>query len=89
MNYPGMLTKFMRFCLIPVNKPPAELMIYHSAYACGMARILYSRSRKDIPATLEGQAAYWKEHYNTSSGSGTVEEYIKAYERYTAKPKGK
>lgn len=29
-----------------------------------------------IPATLEGQAAYWKKYYNTSSGKGKIEDFI-------------
>ena len=29
-----------------------------------------------IPQTLEGQAAYWKEHYNSSEGAGTVNRFI-------------
>jgi hypothetical protein len=88
-SYPGLLTKFMRFCLIPVNKPPAELMIYHLGYACGMARILYYRSREDIPNDLEGQAKLYKKVYNTNLGSATVEGYIDCYQEYTKQPRKK
>ncbi len=91
-SYPGMLTKFMRFCLLPVSKPPPEMMIYHLGYACGMARILYARTRKDIPNTLEGHARFYKEHWNTELGKSTEKEYIDAYQSYTrstGKSKGK
>lgn len=40
------------------------------------ARLLLSNKPGTIPNTLEGQAKYWKEHYNTSSGKGTVEDFI-------------
>jgi hypothetical protein len=88
-SYPGLLTKFMRFCLLPINKPPAELMIYHLAYACGMARILYYRSKRDIPTDIEGQAKLYKEVWNTSAGASTVEEYVDCYQEYTKQPRKK
>lgn len=47
-----------------------------------MARVKYLRATGAIPTTLEGQAAYWKQHYNTYKGKGTIEEYIKNYKRY-------
>ena len=39
-------------------------------------RLFYRLRTEEIPATVEGRAAYWKRHYNTIKGKGTVEKYI-------------
>lgn len=64
----------------PVNRE--EQLIGNLPYATAMARLKYFRALGPIPDTLEGQAAYWKEHYNTAKGAGTVDEYIDHYHRY-------
>ena len=47
-------------------------------YAAAMCRAHYLRVPAALPAAgdFEGQAAYWKEHYNTYLGAGTEEEYL-------------
>ena len=57
-------------------------MIWNLKYAVTMCRIHYYRKSGAIPLDVEGQAAYWKKHYNTVHGKGTEEEYIANYERY-------
>lgn len=39
------------------------------------ARLYLSNIAEAIPADLDGQAAYWKEHYNTAAGAGTVDHF--------------
>lgn len=53
------------------------------AYATAMARIHYYRVRESLPAADDVLALgrYWKLHYNTPRGKGTVEEFVKAYGR--------
>ena len=46
------------------------------------ARLHYFRVSAPIPDSLADQAAYWKRWYNTSAGSGTVEEYLANWDRY-------
>lgn len=48
------------------------------AYACGMARVHYRRRPEALPPVndLLAQASYWKKHYNTHLGKGTVGEYM-------------
>ena len=46
------------------------------------ARLHYFRVSASIPDSLSDQAAYWKRWYNTSAGSGTVEEYLANWDRY-------
>jgi len=44
---------------------------------CLFARLHYLRVPEPISDTAEMQAAYWKRYYNTKSGKGTVEGYLK------------
>tara|TARA_B100000902_G_scaffold399648_1_gene471571 strand:+ start:3409 stop:3894 length:486 start_codon:yes stop_codon:yes gene_type:complete len=46
------------------------------------ARIKYYRVPHPIPKTLEGQAKYWKQWYNTELGAGDPEEYIDQVSKY-------
>lgn len=39
-------------------------------------RLRYWTVPEAIPANRKGRAAYWKEHYNTSAGKGTADEYM-------------
>ena len=62
--------------------PDAEEMVNNDVFAACMCRVRYLRAPGSIPKTLEGQAAYWKQHYNTRLGKGTVEEYLKNWRRF-------
>lgn len=56
----------------------AKAMPANMLYAAGMCRVHYYRRPEKLPAAgdIEAQAAYWKKHYNTHLGAGTVEEYL-------------
>ena len=57
---------------------PGPDLWYNLAYQIGMARIHYLRKPGRLPAYVDivGMAQYWKEHYNTHKGKGTVEEFM-------------
>lgn len=59
-------------------EPRFEELVGNLWYATAMTRIHYRRVPTPLPEwnDVEGMADYWKEHYNTFEGSGTVEEYI-------------
>lgn len=59
-----------------------EALTTNLAYACAMCRIHYLRQPGKIPATVDGQAQYWKKYYNTALGRGTVAEYVDNWDRY-------
>lgn len=48
-----------------------------------MARLKYKLIPSEIPADKLGQAKYWKRHYNTEAGKGTVEKYLEKWELYS------
>lgn len=39
-------------------------------------RLFYALISEPIPDTIKGRAAYWKKHYNTELGDGTVQQYF-------------
>lgn len=45
-------------------------------------RLHYKFFPEVIPLTVEGRGSYWKRLYNTTSGRGTVAEYVRNVNRY-------
>ena len=47
-------------------------------YGAAVCRLCYYRKPDALPEAgdIEGQAAFWKEHYNTIFGAGTVSKYV-------------
>lgn len=62
----------------------AARLVYDLRYAAIMCRIHYYRVPEALPAwnTVNGLAHYWKDHYNTHLGAGTVSEFEENYELY-------
>lgn len=66
-----------------VKGPDVWALEKNLSYQIIMCRLrYYAWVKAPIPGTLNTQAAYWKEHYNTSEGAGKVEEYISNYRRF-------
>lgn len=68
--------------------PNPELLVYDLRYQILMARLHYRRVPHALPTSTVGQARYWKVHYNTVAGKGTVEKYMDAYDYYVGGPNG-
>ena len=49
-----------------------------------MCRVHYLRVRESLPQSsdINALAQYWKVHYNTIHGKGTVQKAIDAYAKY-------
>lgn len=62
----------------------SDSMVHSLQYAAAMCRVHYLRKSEPLPYAwdLEGQARYWKEHYNTHLGKGTEEEFLHNYKRF-------
>lgn len=65
---------------------PATEMVTNLAYAAAMCRIHYKRVPEALPDAdnMRGLAKYWKQHYNTVGGSGSVGEFLGNYNRVIA-----
>ena len=64
--------------------PQAKYMIGNLYYATAMSRVHYWRVPKPLPRhdDVAGLASYWKNHYNTLDGKGTITHFVQAYETY-------
>ncbi len=60
---------------------PAEDMEWDLRLAILLARLRYRVVKTPLPGAddIQGQAAYWKQWYNTPKGAGTVAEYTANY----------
>lgn len=76
LNYKKDLTLRVR-CLMGEVPEPFEQLATNFAYAVAMCRIHYRRVPEKLPDgdNLEELAKYWKDHYNTHMGKGTVGEF--------------
>lgn len=64
-----------------LSRPGAERLEeleQNDRYAAAMVRVHYLRVPDPLPdaGDLEGLAQYWKQHYNTARGRGTVDQFI-------------
>ena len=59
--------------------PPATRLMWDLRFSAIMCRVHYRRVQEPLPTDLPGMAQYWKDHYNTVLGAGTVEEFIENY----------
>ena len=47
-----------------------------------LCRLHYRRVPKPLPRTLEEQAHYWKDYFNTAKGKGTPEHFMEIVSKY-------
>lgn len=61
-----------------VTKPPVIALHGNLFYGAAMCRVYYRRVKAALPAAGDaaGMAAYWKVHYNTAQGAGTIDRAI-------------
>ena len=58
---------------------------YNQFLALLFTRMLYWLKGDPIPESIEERAAYWKLHYNTKLGKGTIEHYLEMNKIYGVK----
>lgn len=65
------------------HSPRITDLRWNLLYAAAMCRIHYRRVRAALPAAddANGLAAYWKTHYNTPLGKGTIEKALPHFQR--------
>ena len=64
--------------------PTSADLIVSDRFAAALCRVHYARVSEPLPEAgdLEGQAEYWKRHYNTCAGHGKTSEYIRLWNDY-------
>lgn len=68
-----------------VRKPDNYQLENNLSYQHIMCRLrYYAWVKAPIPSTINAQANYWKDHYNTEQGAGNPQEYISNYRRYVS-----
>ena len=70
---------------VDITKVNWDDLRYNIFLSLLFARLLYWLKGEPIPKTIEERAAYWKFHYNTKSGQGTVEHYLEMNRKYVVK----
>jgi hypothetical protein len=65
----------------------AEILFWNLRYAALMCRVHYLRKPGALPDAddIRGLGEYWKKHYNTPLGAGTVDEFVGNYHRFVLK----
>lgn len=63
---------------ISISEVKPEWLRYSPLLSAIFCRLRYLTEPDPIPEDVPGRAAYWKQHYNTASGKGTVKHYQKA-----------
>jgi len=77
LNYrPELGSKLME--LRSPNLSMGENLATNLMYGAAVCRLCYYRMPDALPAAgdIEGQASFWKQHYNTLLGAGTVSKYV-------------
>lgn len=61
--------------------PDHMALVWNNRYAAAMCRAHYIRKPQELPKAndINGLALYWKRHYNTHLGAGTVKEFVKNF----------
>lgn len=82
-NYLDYRTELARLVLNNRRSGREEYLANDLDYATALCRIHYLRVPEPLPDAddIGGLAAYWKEHYNTHLGSGTIDGFCKKAER--------
>jgi len=67
-----------------VKGPDPVQMQHNDPYAIIMCRVHYLRVPAKLPDAdnIQALAEYWKKHYNTSLGKGTVLKFMNDYKRF-------
>jgi hypothetical protein len=71
-------------CDLPQKCIDPEWLVTNKVYATMIARVHYMRVPTALPdyMDVEAMGKYWKQHYNTPLGRGTVDKFVEKYRLY-------
>lgn len=80
-NVCGILQKYYGHYL---GMPSFDVLRYRLDLAVHVARLVYYKVAEPLPdySDIKGQAAYWKQYYNTKLGAGTEQKYVDCYTKF-------
>ena len=90
LNYrPELGSKLME--LRAPNLSMGENLATNLMYGPAVCRLCYYRKPDALPAAgdIEGQASFWKQHYNTLLGAGTVSKYVYKVQKILKEAQGR
>jgi hypothetical protein len=66
------------------HKHRSDIMFWNLRYAALMCRVHYYRKPDPLPEAddIRALGEYWKKHYNTHLGKGTVDKFVENYNRF-------
>ena len=71
-----------RYFLEPKEVDWRFILTTNLAAQIAICRLHYRRVPKKLPTTLEEQAVFWKEYYNTAKGAGTPAKFLEIVKKY-------
>ena len=77
--------KILKDLKVDISLVKWEELKYNPFLSLLFTRLHYWLKGDPIPKTIEERAAYWKLHYNTKLGKGTVEHYLEMNRVYGLK----
>lgn len=66
----------------PISKLKLKDLAEDIDLAMALTRLKYILVPSKIPHTMTGLARYWKKHYNTDAGKGTVEKFLEDWDNF-------
>lgn len=76
--------KILKELKIDISLVEWDDLRYNQFLALLFTRLHYWLKGDPIPASIEERAKYWKLHYNTVQGKGTIEHYLEMNRKYGA-----
>lgn len=72
------VTLWDKVAMLMTGEDDKHQLVTNLSYQTAIARLIYYRAPFALPDAndINGLAHYWKQHYNTVLGAGTVEEFI-------------
>jgi len=67
-----------------IDKVVLSDLAHDPLLALAIMRLVYKRKTEPFPECndIQGQARYWKEHYNTDAGAGDEDKYVRDFHLY-------
>ena len=82
--HPFLLEEVNNFSRFDSIEERERELITNLEYATAIARLQYWRFKEALPeyGDIDGMGVYWKKYYNTIDGKGTIDDFVRVYQKY-------